>query len=79
MRWSPFGHDIASDWTGGPRRLGGAGSAVDKSGLAVYVYAVGRDMEDRTVFSSADGDFLIVPQDKPLDIQTELGRLFVRP
>lgn len=49
-----------------------------KSGLAILVFAAGKDM-GKEAFYSADGDFLIVPQHGVLDIQTELGRLLVRP
>jgi homogentisate 1,2-dioxygenase len=45
----------------------------------MYIYAAGKDMDSREAFYSADGDFLIVPQHGALDIQTELGRLLVRP
>lgn len=30
-------------------------------------------------FYSADGDFLIVPQTGDLEIQTELGKIYVQP
>lgn len=33
----------------------------------------------RKAFASQDGDFLILPQQGRLDIQTELGRMMVRP
>lgn len=36
-------------------------------------------MEENTAFYSADGDLLIVPQHGDLDIQSEMGRLLVRP
>jgi homogentisate 1,2-dioxygenase len=36
------------------------------------------DMAPNTVFSSADGDYLIIPQAGTLDIETELGSLLVR-
>ena len=42
------------------------------------MYAAGKDM-GKEAFYSADGDFLIVPQHGVLDIQTELGRIIVRP
>jgi len=49
-----------------------------KTGLAILVFAAGKNME-KEAFYSADGDFLIVAQHGILDIQTELGRLLVRP
>jgi homogentisate 1,2-dioxygenase len=50
-----------------------------KSGVGYFIYAAGKDMAANEAFYSADGDFLIVPQHGVLDIQTELGRLVVRP
>lgn len=35
-------------------------------------------MREKTVFSSLDGDVLIIPQAGTLDVQTELGKLLVR-
>ena len=43
------------------------------------MYAAGKDMDTHSAFYSADGDFLIVPQHRALNIQTELGHLLVRP
>lgn len=57
----------------------GAGDPTLKQGLGYYVYAVGKSMDPKTAFYSADGDFLIVPQHGTLDIRTELGRILVRP
>jgi len=45
--------------------------------LAIHMYSAGKDME-KDAFFNANGDFLIVPQQGALDIQTELGRLLVR-
>jgi homogentisate 1,2-dioxygenase len=79
LRWDPFDIEGNDDWIHGMRPVGGAGSAVLKTGLAVYIYAVTKDMEETSAFYSADGDLLIVPQHGSLDIQTELGCLLVRP
>lgn len=49
-----------------------------KQGLGILMYAAGKDM-GKEAFYSADGDFLIVPQHGVLDIQTELGRIILRP
>lgn len=49
-----------------------------KSGLCIYNYTCTKSMNQRAFYSS-DGDFLIVPQQGSLDIQTELGNIFVRP
>ena len=46
--------------------------------LAVHVYTANTSMGNKA-FASQDGDFLILPQQGRLDIQTELGRMMVRP
>lgn len=50
-----------------------------KSGIGIFIFAAGKDMDPHEAFYSADGDFLIVPQHGVLDIQTEFGKLLVRP
>ena len=47
-------------------------------GVAVHLYAANASMTDR-VFTSADGEILILPQDGRLLILTELGRMDVPP
>jgi len=42
------------------------------------VYLANKSMTKRATVNS-DGDFLIVPQQGALDIQTEFGMLFVQP
>lgn len=80
LRWDPFSHDEARDhdFVSGLKLVAGAGDPTQKQGLGMYVYAAGRDMDDRAAFYSADGDLLIVPQEGDLDIRTELGCLLVR-
>ncbi|KAH6887457.1 homogentisate-dioxygenase [Thelonectria olida] len=79
LRWDPFDINEEADFISGLRLLGGAGDATVKSGLAIYVYGAGKNMGSRHAFYSADGDFLIVTQQGALDIQTEFGKLLVRP
>ncbi|CAK7207984.1 hypothetical protein SEUCBS139899_010818, partial [Sporothrix eucalyptigena] len=79
LRWSPFDIDAGRDWTSGLRLVSGSGSPVAKTGLGIYIYSIGQDMQPRTAFYSADGDYLVVPQAGSLDIQTEFGNLLVRP
>ncbi|KAI5308622.1 hypothetical protein KEM55_005273, partial [Ascosphaera atra] len=78
LRWNPFDLNFEATFVEGLRVLSGAGDAQTKSGLGIMIYAAGKSMSNEA-FYSADGDFLIVPQQGPLDIQTELGRLLVRP
>ena len=78
LRWDPFDLDETVDWVHGLHLVAGAGDPTLKHGLGIILYAAGKDM-GKEAFYSADGDFLIVPQHGVLDIQTELGRLLVRP
>ncbi|KAJ9235261.1 hypothetical protein DTO169E5_6227 [Paecilomyces variotii] len=78
LRWDPFDIDETVDWVHGLHLVAGAGDPTMKSGLGILCYAAGKDMGDEA-FYSADGDFLIVPQHGVLDIQTELGKILVRP
>ncbi|KAL4785247.1 Homogentisate 1,2-dioxygenase [Aspergillus varians] len=78
LRWNPFDLDETVDWVHGLHLVAGSGDPTIKQGLGILLYAAGKDME-REAFYSADGDFLIVAQHGVLDIQTELGRLVVRP
>lgn len=79
LRWSPFDIDENVDWVHSLRLVAGAGDPTMKTGLGIYIFSAGKDMESHEAFYSADGDFLIVPQHGVLDIQTELGYLLVRP
>ncbi len=78
IRWDPFDLDKSHDFVGGLKMVAGAGDATMKSGIAIYIYAAGKDM-GKEAFYNADGDFLIVPQFGVMDIQTELGKIIVRP
>ncbi|KAK4891498.1 hypothetical protein LTR28_002458, partial [Elasticomyces elasticus] len=79
LRWDPFDMDETVDWVHSLHLVAGAGDPTMKSGIGIFIFAAGRDMDAREAFYSADGDFLVVPQHGALDIQTELGRLLVRP
>lgn len=79
LRWDPFDLDETVDWVHSLRLVAGAGDPSMKSGIGIFIFAAGQDMDAHEAFYSADGDLLIVPQHGVLDIQTELGRLLVRP
>ncbi|KAH7375305.1 homogentisate 1,2-dioxygenase [Plectosphaerella cucumerina] len=81
LRWDPFDHDKSRDldFVTGQHLVAGAGEPTLKQGIGMYVYAAGKSMPDNSAYYSADGDLLIVPQEGPLDIRTELGWLLVRP
>lgn len=81
FRWMPF--DIPSnetpiDFIDGIKTICGAGDPSLKTGMAVHIYTVNISMKDKS-FQNSDGDFLIVPQQGTLDIQTEFGMLEVSP
>ncbi len=78
MRWDPLPWpDAPTDWLDGLVTYGGTGSVAEQTGVAIHLYAATADM-DRAFFS-ADGEWLIVPQDGRLAIDTELGRIDVAP
>ena len=79
LRWDPFDLDETVDFVHGLHLVAGAGDPAMKTGLGILIFAAGKDMDTHEAFYSADGDFLIVVQHGALDIQTELGRLLVRP
>ncbi|RYP70718.1 hypothetical protein DL769_004889 [Monosporascus sp. CRB-8-3] len=79
LRWDPFDLDENSDRIQGQKLVGGAGTPVTKSGIGIFIFAAGRDMDAHTALYSSDGDNLIVLQHGDIDLQTELGRLLVRP
>ncbi|KAJ1326973.1 homogentisate 1,2-dioxygenase [Microdochium nivale] len=68
----------AAHWVDGQQLVGRNGEARSKEGVAVWLFSVSRDMPKRHVFSSLDGELLVVPQSGALDIATEMGRLVVR-
>ena len=82
LRWKPFdipkSKDRQQDFVDGLVSIAGAGDPALKVGLAIYVYTANTSMKDRC-FCNSDGDFLIVPQQGPLNIQTEFGFIRVSP
>lgn len=78
LRWDPFDFDPSVDWIRGLHLVAEAGDPVMKSGLAIFVFAASKDMDEHEAFYSADGDMLIVPQHGVLDITTEFGPILLR-
>lgn len=81
LAWDPFPipDDSAEvDFVRGIKTIGGNGDPTLKEGIAVHIYTANASME-HVAFCNNDGDMLILPQQGRLDIQTELGRLMVRP
>jgi homogentisate 1,2-dioxygenase len=56
--------------------VAGQGSPGLKEGLCIYQYSCNTNMKN-TAFSNSDGDLLIVPQEGPLYITTEYGKMIV--
>ena len=78
-RWDPFDINAGVDWIEGLHMIAGAGDPALKNGVAYYIYGATKSMGGKAAMYSADGDMLVVPQTGALDIQTEMGRLLVRP
>lgn len=80
LAWLPF--DIPTDgevdFISGLKTIAGSGDPTLREGLAVHTYLANSSMGRRAAVNS-DGDWLIVPQQGVLDIQTEFGMLFVQP
>ncbi|KAF2157474.1 Homogentisate 1,2-dioxygenase [Myriangium duriaei CBS 260.36] len=79
--WAPFplpkdGDKI--DFVDGLHTLGGSGDPNLREGIALYIYTINADMENRA-FCNTDGDFLICGQLGDLDIQTEFGMIYLAP
>jgi homogentisate 1,2-dioxygenase len=67
-----------TDFVAGLWTLAGNGDPLQRNGVAVHLYTADVSMTDR-VFSTADGQLLIVPERGGLLIHTELGLLAVEP
>jgi len=79
LAWHPF--DIPEtpvDFIDGLTTVAGNGDPMLREGLAIHVYLANQSMENKA-FVNSDGDMLILPQQGRLDIQTENGKLMVRP
>lgn len=79
IRWLPFAiPEKTTDFVEGLHTVGGSGDASTKIGFAIHMYTCNTSMKDKA-FLNSDGDFLIVPQQGILKIQTEFGYLQVSP
>jgi len=79
LRWDPMPLPAGKiDFVEGLVTMGGTGNVAEQAGVGIHLYAANASMQDK-VFSSADGELLIVPQLGPLRILTELGELLVAP
>ncbi|WP_431781321.1 homogentisate 1,2-dioxygenase [Streptomyces chumphonensis] len=79
LRWgAPPKAPAGTDFLDGLWTVGGNGDVTQRSGMAVHLYSATASMTDR-VFSDADGELLIVPQDGGLLLHTEFGVLRAEP
>mgnify|MGYP002737206119 FL=1 len=78
-RWNPPPmpqHDC--HWLRSLKRMVLNGSAAARQGASIYVYAANASM-DECIFQSADGEWLIIPQEGGLVVMTEFGKLNIDP
>ncbi|KAK0476467.1 homogentisate 1,2-dioxygenase [Armillaria novae-zelandiae] len=81
LSWSPPPLPTSSeevDFIAGLKTMGGNGEPTAREGLALHLYVANADMKSKA-FHNSDGDMLVVPQQGRLDVQTEFGRMMVRP
>lgn len=79
LRWNPLPEPAGpADFLDGLWTLGGNGDPTQRTGMAVHLYRANTSM-DRRVFSTADGELLIVPERGALLLRTELGLLRAEP
>ncbi|KAF9460311.1 homogentisate 1,2-dioxygenase [Collybia nuda] len=81
LAWHPFdipSGDAKVDFIDGLKTIAGNGDPALREGLAIHMYLANASM-DKKAFVNSDGDMLILPQQGRLDVQTEFGKLMVRP
>ncbi|KAG5651333.1 hypothetical protein H0H81_009041 [Sphagnurus paluster] len=81
LGWQPFdlpADEASVDFVDGLKTIAGNGDPTLREGFAIHVYLANASMKKRA-FCKSDGDFLVIPQLGRLDIQTEFGRIMVRP
>src|SRR5271163_1670244 len=79
LRWDPLPMPTTpTDFVDGIATMGGNGDATGRAGVAIHIYRTTKPMTDR-VFSDADGELLLVPQQGRLLLCTELGIIEAAP
>lgn len=79
MRWNPLPiPETPVDFVDGLYTMAGNGGSPQQHGVGIHVYAANTSMDGRW-FYSADGEWLVVPQQGRLRIATELGVMEVEP
>lgn len=79
LRWDPLPWpEGPTDFANGLQTVAGNGDVSSHTGSAVHLYAINQSMAT-SCFNNADGDFLFVPQEGAIYLQTEMGWLDVKP
>lgn len=79
LRWGPLPlPQEPADFVEGLVTVGGNGDVLRREGIGIHWYAANRSMDSR-VFSSSDGELLIVPERGRLLLRTEMGVLAAGP
>lgn len=78
FRMGDFDMESDLDWVSSQKVICLAGDIPSKTGLAYMVYQAAESIEPNTVYTSSDGEYLIIPQVGVLDICTEYGNILVR-
>ncbi|MBY0358036.1 MAG: homogentisate 1,2-dioxygenase [Candidatus Obscuribacterales bacterium] len=79
LRWNPVPlPKQPTDFVDGLITFAGNGGYASIRGSAVHIYAANQSMSDR-YFYNADGDFLIVPEQGRLRLNTEFGVIEITP
>ncbi|KAK0476454.1 homogentisate 1,2-dioxygenase [Armillaria novae-zelandiae] len=81
LKWAPPPFPSSPDevdFISGLKTIGGNGEPTAREGLALHIYLANVDMKNKA-FCNSDGDMLVAPQQGRLDVQTEFGRMMVRP
>lgn len=79
MRWDPLPLPTSpTDFLQGLKTFVTNGSAQSQTGISIFLYSANQSMTG-TYFYSADGEWMIVPQEGGLRIHTECGVLEIEP
>ena len=76
LAWYPLdipADSTKTDFVDGLKTLAGNGDPTMREGLATHIFAANESMSKKA-FVNSDGDFMILPQQGRLDIQTEFGK-----
>ena len=78
MRWDPPQPGSSQDFVAGLTTMALTGSAIDRVGGALHIYACDQSMQQR-ILSNADGELLLIPQVGSLHLRTEFGLINIQP